>query len=194
MNMSEIAEVYDVDIRTIRTWVSRGCPFLERGGKGARPWQFESSDVIGWREQQAAIAAVGDVSKVDVDEARRRKLAAEAALSELELAKAKGEVIALEDIQSVWLEIVSNCRSLLLAMPSKVAPVVAAESELRPIRDLLTDEIEECLAELSRFECGDIDGSDDESENPDQSGVSEIQAAAKTDGERVGGSRAVSQS
>jgi len=88
--MGEVAELFGVNDRTIRLWVRRGCPFLQKGGRGGRAWQFETSDVIGWREQQAAIAAVGDTAKLDVEEARRRKLAAEAVLSELELAKAKG--------------------------------------------------------------------------------------------------------
>jgi phage terminase Nu1 subunit (DNA packaging protein) len=149
-NLGEIAEICGVSLPTVRAWVRRGCPYVEKGNKG-KEWQFDTVGVIEWQKEQAALSAVGDVSTLDIEEARRRKLAAEAALSELDLSKARGELVSLEDVSTVWLEITTAARSQLLALPSKMAAIVAPLSDPAEIRTLLEAEIEEALEELSRF-------------------------------------------
>ncbi len=152
-NLSEIADTCGVTFPTIRAWVRKGMPTLREGGQGTT-WQFDSATVFEWHKKQAAINAIGDVSRLDIDEARRRKLAAEAALCELDLSKARGDVISISEVGAVWLDIVSAARSRMLSIPAKMAAVIAPESDPMKIRELLETEIEESLDELSRFEQG----------------------------------------
>ncbi len=94
-----LAVVFGVALPTVDSWVRSGCPFVVRGGRG-KEWQFNTADVSSWLKEKAREEAVGD-GPVDIDEARLRKLAAEAEMAELELAKAKGEVASIRDFERV---------------------------------------------------------------------------------------------
>ncbi len=155
LNLGEVAALYGVHRNTISAWVRRGMPYLEKANRSAgREWAFDSAMVMEWREDQAAINAIGDVSSLDIDEARRRKLAAEAALAELDLSRVRGDSISISEVGAVWLDIVSASRSRMLSIPQKLAMLVASESDPMKIRSILEAEIEEALDELSRFEQG----------------------------------------
>ena len=53
-------------------------------------WRFDSAAVVSWLRERERSSALGEVAQIDEGEARRRKVAAEAALVELELAKEQG--------------------------------------------------------------------------------------------------------
>jgi len=165
-NLVQIAEFCGVSLPTVRAWVRRGCPYENKGGRG-REWAFDTVSVFEWHKEQAALNAVGDISSLDIDEARRRKVAAEAALCELDLSKARGDVISLSEVGSVWLDIVSSARSRMLSIPAKMSNVIAPETDPQVIRDLLEAELEEALEELSRFDQGNITGGESGSQAAD---------------------------
>ncbi len=151
---SQLAETFGVAFTTVTHWVRRGCPFEQRGHKG-HSWEFNTANVARWREEQAALAAAGDTTKMDFDEAKRRKTAAEAALSELELSKARGDVVEIDDVEGVWTEIVTAFRAKTLAIAPKAAPALVHETDPRVIERLLEAEIIEALDELSKYELSD---------------------------------------
>ena len=55
----------------------------------------------------------------DLNEERARKVAAEAQLAEMELAKARREFVAVADVASAWGEVLSAVRGRLLSMPAR---------------------------------------------------------------------------
>ena len=65
-----------------------------------------------------------EVGVVSINVARQRKTAAEAELAEIELAKARADVLGIEDVAKQWDAILTGVRTRLLAMPTKVAPMV----------------------------------------------------------------------
>jgi phage terminase Nu1 subunit (DNA packaging protein) len=182
VNRSDLASVFGVSLPTINAWVKRGCPVVQRGRKG-KPWEFDTADVANWREQQAAEAAVGDTSKLDIDEAKRRKEAADAALKELELARLRNEVVSVSLIADVIGDQFSTCRARLLALPAKAAPLVIGHEDLSQVRDILEQQVRDALAELSGYD-GDAAG-DDAAEDPeadaDEPSPSDAEAAAAAD-------------
>jgi len=166
VNQADLAELRNISLPTVRAWVRRGCPYKQKGARG-KEWLFNTADVFEWREEQAALNAIGDTSSLDIDEAKRRKMAAEAALCELELSKARGDVVSLAEVGAVWLDIVSSARSRMLSIPAKMAAIIAPESDPMAIRALLEAELEESLDELSRFEQGDVTGGESSAESAD---------------------------
>ena len=46
-NKAQTAEFFDVSIKTVDSWVRRGCPVVERGGKSV-PWVFDLPTVAKW--------------------------------------------------------------------------------------------------------------------------------------------------
>lgn len=86
------------------------------------------------------------------DEARTRKVNAEAEIAELELAKIKGVLVVAEDVTSAWEDVLGALKGKLLSIPSKAAPVVASEMEAGGCQKVLEDLINEALSELSNYD------------------------------------------
>jgi len=86
------------------------------------------------------------------DEARTRKVNAEAEIAELELKKIKGELVAAEDVVSAWGSVLGVLRTRLTSLPNKAAPLMAAESQAGVCQSILEDLIAEALEELSNYD------------------------------------------
>lgn len=86
------------------------------------------------------------------DEARTRKINAEAEIAELELAKIRGTLCLTEDVVKAWETVLHACKAKFLSMPTKVAPIVANESDVAIIKDHLENAIREALLELSNYQ------------------------------------------
>ncbi len=87
VNRAELAEINGVSMPTIDDWVKRGCPVVQRGGRG-RAWQFNTAEVRNWREDDIR-AESSHTTHATKDELLLRKLAAETEQAELDLAKSK---------------------------------------------------------------------------------------------------------
>ena len=151
-SLSELAALLQVNRNTVSAWVKRGCPYVRQADRAkGQQWAFDLAEVVEWREAQAVLNALGDSHSLDLDEARRRKLTAEAALAELELAKARGDAVSIGDIEKVWTELITNFRSKMLALPQRLAPILAGETQERQLVKLFQADIFEALDELSRY-------------------------------------------
>jgi len=86
------------------------------------------------------------------DEARTRKVNAEAEIAELELATVHGTLVVAEDVVKAWEEVLGALKGKLLSIPTKAAPVVSAETEAGVCQDILEDLMNEALEELSNYD------------------------------------------
>jgi len=122
---------------------------------------------------------------ISFDEVRARKTAAEAELAELELLEKKEQLVPMTEIVDTWLDMVSACRTKMLSMPAKLAPVVAVEESPAICKRLIEEQIVEALDEIARWieEESESDESDADSEI---SSSTSVEAAADTNGEPVG--------
>ncbi len=148
LTKANIAMCLGVSLPTVSSWVRKGCPYVQKGSKGQQ-WIFNTAEVISWREEQAALAAVGDTKSLDIDEARRRKLAAEAAMVELDLAKRRGEVIEIEEVSGVIGDDYANVRAKLLSLPTKLAPQLIGIEDMAECKALIERGVSEALEELT---------------------------------------------
>ncbi len=64
----------------------------------------------------------------------------------------ENRLIPSSDVELTWNSLVSNARTRLIAIPTKVAPVVYASKNLNEIRDIIKDEIYSALDELANAE------------------------------------------
>jgi len=86
------------------------------------------------------------------EEARARKVAAEAQIAELELAKVQGELVIAEDVVSAWADTLTGLKAKLISIPSKAAPIVASEDSAGGCQKVLDELIREALEELSNYD------------------------------------------
>lgn len=91
-------------------------------------------------------------SYLTYDEARTRKVAAEAEIAELELAKVRGELALVQDVVKAWDDVLAALKAKLLAIPTKMGPILAAETDAGNIQQQLEDQIRECLYELANYD------------------------------------------
>lgn len=96
---------------------------------------------------------------LDFEEARNRKLTAEARLAEHELAEKQGVLVRADDIVAELDRRILPARAKLLSLPAKLSPLLDPEQPRRA-KDILDRAIGEVLTELAG-EVGDGDpGSD----------------------------------
>ena len=88
----------------------------------------------------------------DYEEARAKKVAAEAEITELELAKVRGELVVAEDVVTAWADTLTSLKAKLVSIPSKAAPIVAAEETAAGCQKILDDLVREALEELSNYD------------------------------------------
>ncbi len=139
---------------------------MARGGRG-KEWKFDNSEVTSWRIDRKVAEATG-AERADDEELRRRKLAAETELSELELAKARGDVVGVSQIErnlaSLFAEIRTNVRNI----PDRVVSSLIGMTSEREFKEILLREIDLVLTALSESDV--IIESDDEEAEGDLGG------------------------
>ena len=140
----------DVSLPTIDRWVREGCPALQRGGRGIE-WKFNLPDVIAWWGEKQRLAAAGD-SGGDIEEARRRKMTAEAALAELELSKAKGEVAPLREFERGHNKLMAIIRTNVMNVPSRAVLQLLGETDETVFKTRLRAELTLALEQSSEAE------------------------------------------
>lgn len=148
VNREELAETFGVSTNTITQWIKKGMPVVAHGGQG-KPWRFNTADVHAWhldriREQLTGAAGTYDDEKT-------RKMRIEADLAEIELRKARGEVVELEIVAEAVKSEYATVRARLGSLPGIVAPKLDTEraGEFLPV---IADSVNEVLQELSADE------------------------------------------
>jgi hypothetical protein len=73
----------------------------------------------------------------------------EAKNAQLEYEERTGKLIKVDAVRSAWAAKITGARDALLQIPSRIAPVLAASSDLVEVTALLEAELRQALAELS---------------------------------------------
>ena len=147
VNKVGLAELFGVSLNNIDAMVRMGMPCVERGGRG-RSWTFNPTECFEWRlgrERQTN-------NNADEDELKRRKLAAETGKAELELAKAKGEVATLVDVEKAIARAFAEVRIGMRNVPQRVVVSLIGEQNETRIKRILLDEIDQVLQSLADTE------------------------------------------
>lgn len=195
LNRQRLSEALGVSPRTVDEYTRRGMPSVKTGGQG-KVWEFDLAQCVAWIRADDRRRSGVDEAALDLDEARRRKLAAEAALAEYDLAEKRGDVVTIDSVVKQVTGDYTRLRTKLLAIPSKLAPLVAVVTTPEEARAILDGAIEEALSELATGADDGIDcaGGDLRPADPDEAGTGRrAPAAAEADGQRVGRPRKKAQ-
>lgn len=144
------------------------------GGTDKRPtWRIKTALAALGKEDGQGLNPAAEKARLDK---------ARADIAEIELEKRRGETVSLSAVGQVWSDIFVNLKTRIRSIPTKAAPLVAAETKPEECKEILSKFIDEALTELA--------------ENPDygfgettgdaEDGGAEFEAAAAPDGERVG--------
>ena len=148
VNKAALSEILAVSERTLSTWQKDGLPIEQKQG---RENLYDTAKVIQWLIQRHGLSLTrsgGEVLDLEAEKARLTKAQADSA--ELKLAQQQGQLLAANEVQAVWEDYILACRAKLLAMPSKLAAILAHESEPTLVQVTLQAAIHEALNELSQ--------------------------------------------
>jgi terminase small subunit / prophage DNA-packing protein len=188
LNRDKLAAMLGCDVRMVDDYIRQGMPGDSPKYKGDQ-WRFDTAAVIGWLRERERTSALGEVAKIDEGDARRRKLAAEAKLVELELAKAEGQAVGLATFSAAMSGMIGAARAKLLGLGSALGPEIAAVADPAECQVLIDAAVSEALQELSEHggnEIPDEPGGIGESESGDAPVGGAMGAPAKPDRKRVG--------
>ena len=136
MNKAQLAETLGVSIEAINAWIRRGCPYKRRGRNGAA-WEFDLQAVLRWRADRQAEKASHTPSRLWVDRLEKAK----ALQAEVELGIAMGRLVDSKRVEDGAFRLGRRVRDALLSVPDRVAPLLAAEMDVRKIDALLRREL-----------------------------------------------------
>jgi phage terminase Nu1 subunit (DNA packaging protein) len=177
--LDQIAHLLKLTPRTVNLHAKEdGLPRISRG-------QYDMVACVHWYvgylQKRIKDARRGDETE---QQARARLTRTTADIRELELGKARAELIEVAQAKAVWERLVVAFKTKMLAIPSKLPQRLVACSDINQIKDLLEREIVEALSELSRT---DIEVSDIPKPARDHPVVGKTRkSTSKTQGKRVG--------
>lgn len=147
VSRSKLAEMQDVSLPTVDKWVRDGCPVVKRGGRG-KEWQFDNAAVTNWRLDCKEQEAAGQMP-TDEAELKRRKLAAETMLAELELAQAKKAVAPIDQVERMVSGAFAQVRAAVRNIPERTVAQLIGETDERRFKSVLLEEIDQTLEALA---------------------------------------------
>lgn len=140
ISAADVAKRLEITPQAVGIWTKRpGAPVRV---DGARVW-CRWPEFARWREQEMIRQAVKEVTPTaTLDEARTRKAIAEAELAEMEVGKARGELVSIEDYEKALGRVLDRLMARLRSLPVRLAHLgdtaeVAIEVEVeRVVKEL----------------------------------------------------------
>lgn len=149
VSLTEIADVFGVDLESIRLWRTKGMPHRLVSN---RP-RFVVAECVRWRREQDKKESRETASPDEAKE-RTRKLAADADMAELRLRQKRGELVAVAEVERTVDRLVSTVRARVLAIRGRWAPRMIALPDMPAATATLDELAMDILSALT-------DGADD---------------------------------
>ena len=110
-NRTQLADVYGVAKTTVDAWVGKGCPVIEKGGKGT-PSKYDTADVYRWLK--------GGSEDLDLTEERAKLAVEQTRQKKRENDIEEGLVAPIEVLTEVLSAVCNQISSTLNAIPMKI--------------------------------------------------------------------------
>ena len=134
-----LADVFGVSLPTIDAWVRKGCPFVEKGGRG-QEWKFNTASVSTWLRDRDVEEATGGIPD-DLEELKLREQKAKTELTELELATKKGEVALIAEFERAQAMVFAAIRANIMNVPQRAVLQLLGETDERAFKEKLKAEL-----------------------------------------------------
>lgn len=149
------------------------CDDEPNGPKRSKPGHFDCAEFGEWLARR---------NSPDNFQAERTRLTrAQADKAELEADELRGRLVPIDIITRLWAELVASWRAKLLAFPSKIAQRIAPPEQMPDVQKQAQRVVHEILNEFAS------DGLPDSVRERYRSSMHDVESAAGSDGESVGG-------
>lgn len=169
VNSATLEKIIGVSDRRIRQLAEEG--IVVRAAKGR--YKLKDSIMNYILTLKVAMEAAGTDSpdgELDLEEEKAIHERVKRHISELKLQVMKGELHRSGDVERVMTDMLVSIRARLLAMPTKLAPLLVARNDVGYIRTALNREVLDALNELKDYNPKDFQGDDFVGEEEDAEG------------------------
>lgn len=154
ITQNDIAAHFGVTSAAITKMKRQGMPVdsIEK----AHAWREKNSNIAarpkGGRPRKENPPDFSSMPEEDFQAARTRREIAEANLAEHKEKELAGELIRVDAMRAAWAKRITATRDALLQLPHRLAPVLAAQSDMVKIGQLMDAELRQALTELVKAE------------------------------------------
>jgi phage terminase Nu1 subunit (DNA packaging protein) len=152
LSPTKFAQRIGITVQQLQNLVRAGR--IVQNGTGRGSWIDWASGLQSWvayKQEQAEskhLKREASENSPDYDEAHARKEAADAARSELKLAKERGEVVLTRDVRRAAEIVFGNFKARAMSVPAKLARRLGACKTDAQRKDVIEKEMREMLHEL----------------------------------------------
>ena len=146
ISLNQLADETGFAVRTLQYIRAQEPSVLVTRQRAGKALEYKQPDCAVNLRKRESEKAVAESNPGDLDTARTRKANAEAELAEIEVAKARGEVVSVADYEGALARVLDRLTARLRAMPVRLAhlgPEAEAAAEA---------EAERIVVELSAFD------------------------------------------
>lgn len=179
VNKSRLALILGKSERTLTEWQKEGMPLGSRGEKRGQANCYDTEEVINWMMTRASARA--DDSEIEKHRIRLTK--SQADKTELEVEILRGNLLATDEVELAWSNLVLNIRSRIMGIAARLSPRLTGK-KVQEIEKLIKSAHIEALQELSKNVGYNSEESAGEN-NPEVNG--ETMPTTRTNDKRVGG-------
>lgn len=150
MAKTELAEALDVTTRSIETFQTE--PDFPQPRREGRSNRYPAAACIAWFLEYRIGQRIGesdDGETLDLQQEKARLAKVQRERQALLLARERGELVAVEAVADGVGSEYDRVRARVLALPAKLAPIIAIESDIDVCRYLIEREVHAALLELS---------------------------------------------
>jgi phage terminase Nu1 subunit (DNA packaging protein) len=158
VTQQQLADILGLSTRQIRNLEHEGLPLRAEGKRKLYP----IPDAVRWYVQREQAR----VEPTDYEEAKARKMAAEAELAEIQRDRERGRLLAIEDVEREHRKMLERLAAALKSAPAKYAPRLVGRRTVPEMMHALKAAIDDLMLALS--ELGD-EQPDDEIPDEDAS-------------------------
>lgn len=144
VSMSEAADMLAMTVQGVGQWAEKAPPDLVRLKRGRRYLVWPGFMI--WYRQRLQTTREKPTS---FDDAKARKMAADAELAELELARVRGEQVPVAEFRERVRDIATRIRAQLLAAPGRYSARVVGMTSLPAAQGALDAIVRDVLNELT---------------------------------------------
>jgi hypothetical protein len=152
-SQAAIAKALDLSDGRVSQLIAKGMP--KYSIEAARAWKAQNiaptpnTKAVEAPLPRAAPAAPVASGMPSYEQSRAKREAAEAHMAVMKMRELQGDLVSLEAVKRVWIDTISNCRNAMLQIPSRIAPLVAAEPDLATCTIIIENAVHDALEALS---------------------------------------------
>ena len=143
-SQSEISQKLGINVGTFKDFVARG--IIEERDRGQYTLEECAKQYLSHLREIAAGRMTTDGLNLADERARLAKEQADA--KEMENMVERGELLYMDDVIKDFEEQLMNCKTKLLATPTKIAAEVFASRDVQEVQELMEEAIKDALSEL----------------------------------------------